>query len=374
MPDVAEGLESGGEQIDPNSDQGFAASLASTLGKELDPAESQRLEEGERSVESGLEVEEPSAPTRDAQGRFAAVDTVVEELAETPPTDEEEPLPAEETPPAEDPWKQRYEELNSVLGRQGQELGELRRALAEREQQPQAPPDLPVLTEEDQSRLDQFISRDPKQAMLWLAENRHDLIEHGYQAWMDTGDPEASSAWTRYQAILASQMSQPQQPVQPGLPPDQAAILQEMSLQRRLVSSLEAVKASAPDWEQIGPHFADAFDAAPDNVKQLVISQDPNLHNAGVFAIISDARVRATQKLASQAAQGGAQRQAEAVAAKTSAGLTRGGMRPVAQRPAVGEAPADETSEQKSERVRAALHQAILNTETTDVMSGLTFE
>jgi hypothetical protein len=149
MPDVTSGLEpdelSG---LDPDSDAGFAARLAQKVqGDDVtDEAKAAiaSLDKGDRSVQAGLQESAPTTP-RDDQGRFAPAAQESEEEEEGAAPDEEE---QEEDDPIARFIEQHgdekeavaaalreKEEAQSLIGRQGNELGETRKReqeLAER--------------------------------------------------------------------------------------------------------------------------------------------------------------------------------------------------------------------------------------------------
>jgi hypothetical protein len=387
MADVASGIETVDESVDPNSDAGFAQSLASAVGGEITPEQAQSLNEGERSIESGLEVEEPGGQPRGLDGKFVAQTPAEEEPAEqTPPGEEEQPTPEEAEAErllagkykTEEELERAYKELESRLGDPNDVSRQLAAMQAElqavreaREERPQALPDLPVVSEEQMARLDGMVAQYGGVGTIqWLAENRPDLLDAGYEAWKATDDPMAEQAHTIYRTALATgAMHQPAAPAQPQRDP----LLEELHMKRRIETALDGVKGAAPDWDQIKPHIHQSFTELPAYLQQDLVADDKTANDRAMFALVQSARVHAREKLAVHAAQAGDEGRAASVAAKQATALATGGLRQVAPAAAGGVPPADETPEQRSERVRAALHDALLNTETTDVREGLTF-
>jgi hypothetical protein len=382
MPDVQSGIEVEEQGvIDPNSDAGFAESLARATGNELPEGEAQRLSEGERSVEAGLEVEEPGGPARGPDGKFTSRTPAEEPVAEQTPPGEVEQTPEEAEAErllagkfkSSEELERGYKELESKLGQRDEaterRIAELEQATREREQRRELPP-LPVASEETMAQLDSMVARNGGvETITWLAENRPDLLEAGYEAWKATDDPRAEQAEMIYRTALATQ---PWQQSAPQAAPQRDPILEELHMKRRLEGQLDVVKSTAPDWDQIKPHVYESFQELPQHLQAGLVAEDPEAIQTSMYALVQTARVKAREKLATFAAQSGEEGRQAQVAAKQATAIATGGLRSVAPAGA-GEAPADETPQEKSERVRAALHAALLGTETADVREGLTY-
>jgi hypothetical protein len=304
MPDVTSGLEpdelSG---LDPDSDAGFAARLAQKVqGDDVtDEAKAAiaSLDKGDRSVQAGLQESAPTTP-RDDQGRFAPAAQESEEEEEGAAPDEEE---QEEDDPIARFIEQHgdekeavaaalreKEEAQSLIGRQGNELGETRKReqeLAERlarlegrlEATPAPTSAPPQISRDD---LDEWIAGENadgsggKDAFLWAAENDPRLIPAVFDIWGQYDAHKAAVTQVRYeQNLLRTEGGEGRQ--ESAAQPAQDPILARMHAQERFESSLDEARSTLndKDWELIKPHMVEAMEHAPEAVGQMVASEDP---------------------------------------------------------------------------------------------------
>lgn len=212
MPDIQEGLEIGGvpqrtyEEGDVNTPGGFEAALGRAVSGEVEqaePSEAETPDEGQPAPDEGDDAEE--AP---------------EETAAQ--------------------WRTRYEEAQRLIGRQGQELGELRSWAAQAEVAPQAPPqqlagplDLEALVEENGGQ----------KVIDWAIDNNPDTIEDVARIWALSGDPEGSVFYADYRAEQARLEQAPQQP-----PQELDPALQDLALQRKLTDVWAEQRATDPQF------------------------------------------------------------------------------------------------------------------------------
>ena len=142
------------EVFDVNTDEGFNQALAAQTGRELSSEQLETLQGSDRSVSSGLEIpSESTQQPRDEQGRFAP--------AAPPEPEVVEGAAPEAAPAQDDPFSSIYEKLSpeeqqeiervrqeaanaqSLIGKQGNEVGELREKLARIEGRLEATPPVP---------------------------------------------------------------------------------------------------------------------------------------------------------------------------------------------------------------------------------------
>jgi len=367
-----EGTDLSPPENDPNSDVGFGALLA----------------------ERGLgPIDEP---TRTDEDRFVDGPAVPPEQA--PP--EEAPSEEGQAPPEQDPavaaflaehggdeqaalaaaLKER-ENAQGLIGRQGQELGDLRQSVARLEgriDQAMAEEAMPVpepMTDEMIAGLENmFEEQGPQQAMEWLAENRPDMIEAGINVWAEQDPFQAGRFASRYDNFLQQEQAlveQQQAPPQPQQVDD--PILAQMRAREQFTMLADGARTqlgiSDEAWpivrDQVVPAFNDP-ETSP-LVKNAIISPDPATQFQGMIEIVRQAHGRAMNS-EQQAAEAQAQQAAadEAEQRKLGAMVASGSLRPAA--------PEGRSVQEMSSEERIALFkQSLLAAPSTSIQDGLTF-
>jgi hypothetical protein len=376
MANIAEGLSQKPEE-DVNSHAGFEAAMA-RKGVEPEAGESST----DTSIASGLTTVEPGGQARDEDtGRFAAAPAAEDKPADTSTPAGEEPV-VEEDPEVkaflakygDDPQKalKAAVELQSTLGRQGSELGTLREQIAELRgmvaatQQPAAAP--AIMTddqiEEQSSALIQ--SRGWQDAATAAANHEHAtgdgrLYRSIFEQW-NLEDP--FSAQTHLADFRAWQREQSR--------PQAAAAdpwVEGMKAQTSVEGTLEALsKEVGPEiWAHIAPKMIEALETMPKNVGEMIASNDPEARLEGARLVADRAARMAGPMAAAPAAAATTTEEGvpASVARKLSgASVATGALRPAAAVPA---------TEQSKEEAIAAFKKELLETETTNVASGLTY-
>jgi hypothetical protein len=390
MPDVTLGLEPDDlSGLDPDSDAGFAARLAQKVqGDDVtDEAKAAiaSLDKGDRSVQAGLQESAPTTP-RDDQGRFAPAAQESEEEEEGAAPDEEE---QEEDDPIARFIEQHgdekeavaaalreKEEAQSLIGRQGNELGETRKReqeLAERlarlegrlEATPAPPPHHPRSAETiwtSGSRARTQTAQGGKDAFLWAAENDPRLIPAVFDIWGQYDAHKAAVTQVRYeQNLLRTEGGEGRQ--ESAAQPAQDPILARMHAQERFESSLDEARSTLndKDWELIKPHMVEAMEHAPEAVGQMVASEDPQTQAGGLRVVIELAKARAVAMSAAKS-----DRKEEQTAKKKAASVATGSLRPVK-----GGSPTSEGEPQTREEIHAAFKKAFRATDTRNVQEAL---
>jgi len=368
-----EGTDLSPPENDPNSDAGFGALLA----------------------ERGLgPIDEP---TRTDEDRF------VDQPAVPPPVEQ---APAEEAPPEggqaepeQDPAVAAFlaehggdaqtaleaalrerEGAQSLIGRQGQELGDLRQSVARLEgrlDQAMAEEAMPVpepMTDEMIAGLENmFEEQGPQQAMEWLAENRPDMIEAGINVWAEQDPFQAGRFASRYDNFLQQEQAMvevQQAPPQPQQVDD--PILAQMRAREQFTMLADGARTqlgiSDEAWpivrDQVVPAFNDP-ETSP-LIKNAIISPDPQTQFQGMIEIVRQAHGRAMNSQQQAAEQQAAQAAAdEAEQRKLGAQVASGSLRPAPE----GKSIQDMTSE---ERI-VLFKQSLLAAPSTSIQDGLTF-
>jgi hypothetical protein len=260
VPDIDEGLEIGGEPVisreegDVNTQSGFEAGIARALtGEAAAPEEG----EGEAAPEEE-EVQAPEAP--------------------------EGPAPEE----PEDNWRERYEEAQKLIDRQGNELGALRAQVQEiwsAQQAPQTPSTGPFNAE---AMLDEYGGQ---QTIHWAIDSAPEHIEEVARAWALSGDPEGAVFYADYraeQARLEYTQAEQQQPE-----PDPA--LNEVAQERKLVQVFKEAREHDPGFSSYEPGIPAALQSTdtPDEIKLMLMSGNLDHMRAGVRHLIPYARLAA---------------------------------------------------------------------------------
>lgn len=385
MADVQSGL-SGDDFTDVNSDAGFMAAVAKSAGVEVAEGQLEQIESRSTSVADGLtETIEESVRARDEKGRFTP---------EAPPAAAEGEAPSGAQGVGLDPEISNYvtrhggdanaalaaalkeaREAQSLIGRQGNDLGAERRArqeLAEKVARlegavmAQRPPErLPIVNTDEIEAVETMVAeRGGHVAMQYILGdnvNRPDLIDHVLKAW-ELDEPVAAAGWNaRYQTHLAhAELRESQAETAPVAVAADNAVAD-------LAQSLDMVKASMPvgEWELVRERLTPLLDDpdTPAVIKTAVVSPDADTQVQGLTGLVKIAKARAIAEVADRAAAEHAEKSRQA---KLSAGVATGSLRPVPE-------PAAEGGAQTREQAVAAFRNALLSTETTSVRDGLTF-
>jgi hypothetical protein len=358
VPDLNEGITVGGEPAVP-------------------------IEEGDVRTQAGFDARLAEAAAR-ARGEEPETPAVEPAAGEQQPT----PEPATQTPPegggeqpegeAPNEWQVRYEEAQKLIGRMGQELGELRSA-QQRQPEPEydpvstAPGEIEGMVEE----------HGPQAVMQWAiqeeARGNAGLIDEVLDAWFDVDPKEARRFEREY--IVARTAPAPSQPA----PLDPA--LQKIVVQNKW----DAMRVQAATGEDgaVDQTLARAINdvlvdpETPDTLRAMIVSGDDNTMQAALPHLVWGARLRVAsgayvgasapaeqggQSSAEQAAAAAeAARKAESQAAKRSTAIVSGA-RSLAP---AGEQPDTEEQTRRREAL-ARFKQSIFDAPSTDISSGLT--
>lgn len=384
MSDVLSGLSvAESASADVNTDAGFMAAVAKQAGVAVPEGELERIESRSTSVANGLTTEE-SVRDRDDRGRFTAAAVEDEGAAPTSDQDVADPeLAAYLNRHGGDPNAalaaavKEAREAQSLIGRQGNELGDIRRREQEYAErlarlegavaaQPRTPTPLPLTSSQDVEAVEQYVAEHGGYAtMAYLHSpeiNRPDLVPAALAAW-GVDDAVSAAGWNaRYQANLVIEEERARQAVSAPAP----APAVQADGASNLASSLDAVKASMPaaEWslvrERLSPLLAE--DGTPEAIKIAVVSPDRATQIEGVKALVAIARGRAIAEATATATSG---RAGEVRQAKLAAGVATGSLRPVPE-------PAANTGTSRADAI-ASFHRTLMSTETTSVADGLTY-
>jgi hypothetical protein len=379
MADVRSGIETGEDEsaLDVNSDAGFNARLAAKVAGEEGISDEAKaaiasLSENDTDVQGGLTYGEESPP-RDGQGRFAPKEPVAEPGEEgAAPADEDEREPAEE-----DPWAVQYREAEKLIGRQGNELGELRQALQEErearlklegrvEATPAAAP-----VQFDREQLEERISgpngdgSGGEAAWEWAANvGDRDLLESVAEIWGEYQPFHAARRWNDFERYLSEYEREAQAPEAPAPDPRLQRIVAERQFGEAFSSArAEVGLADEAQWNVVKEHVNDALTSARPRVLKMIDSSDPQEQQEGIEIILDTAKSRAIAQGVKQVAD---EVQAEKVASKKAASIATGSLRPAKERePASPEV----SREDAIKRFKTS----ILEAETASVADGLTY-
>lgn len=380
-----------GEEIDPNTEAGFYASIAKSAGIELDPAKLQGIAEDDRSISSGLTYPESTPQPRDDSGRFARTE-VTEPAAPVVPATEEGAAPSG----GEDPLAALLEQhggdanaalaavfsdktnLESVLGRQGDELGRLRpleEKIANLEGQitaltataPAAPAAPETFVSEAQIREAITSGEDPSETavgvMDWVIKNAPDMIEETERIWAEF-DPYAALAFRQDRIQFEAEKERQGASPTPTAASDEVTTwVQEQRTKETVNTALTAAFKDVPeaDREALKPLVLAELQSAPQYEKDAINKGDLATKVAAFTNIVTRAQSKVVREATATVAE---QAAAEALAGKEKATVLHGGQQPPAT---------PESEERTPEMVSKLLRDALLATETTSVADGLTY-
>ena len=354
------------EDLDINTDEGFARSLARKTGREeqLDANPVADTPDVQRGLTQG------DQPERGADGRFQKAQPEGDDPgdADQPRGDVDEPA---DEPAADEPQE---DDAQKLIGRQGQELGELRKLAQEQaeriarlegraEATPQSEPeavrlDVPLTDEVSEQLESMFTERGVDATLEQVLSNPtlRPYFEEALEVAADFSVPAAVNWSLEYQTWKRGE-AQPQEPAEPAEPP---AWQQRLELEEQSKAVVAEGQALAGDqWASIADAWPEALNGAPEEVKALLRSEDQSVRAGGLVAI---------NALAAARVQGGAVDAAKAdkaAADKRAASVGTGSQRSVAP------PPREPDSELDSEERIARFKEMFRATETTSVADGL---
>ncbi len=365
-----------GGELDPNSDVDFNTMLAELVGTELTSEQRETLEGSDRTVSKGLTTEESTttsavtpvesegAAPAEAEQQEASTPDPVTTLLEKHGGDAAAALAAQ---------IKETQEAQSLIGRQGAELGNLRPLqdkiaelegrFAEREAAQTAPAALPWVDAQTSEAIDSMVSEQGgRSAMEWVATNRPDLIEPTIDAWVASGDPSALRYVARYEANLAAAGNAQAGEAQAATADPR---LESLVVERSISTALDKAREGMSEgvWEAVKPYLTEQMGAVPETIQQMVVSPDAQTQLEGVKIVLELAKGRAIADATSKAS---AETQNASVEAKKKAMVATGSLRPVAEGKPL-------SAESSTEERTQAFHEALLATETTSVRDGLTY-
>jgi len=363
-------------ESDVNLQAGFDAALAEQAGDEAKQRLEERGEQPDRDVQSALEglTESAEGRPRNERGQFVAAEPESPEEPEEPAAPAEEEPEVEEAPVEPSPLEKQLTDAQQFIGRQSNEVRELREQIAklegrfeERSSQPEAPP-TPLVGGEYEALEEMVEERGGAATIQHLVQiGRGDLIDSALEAW--AAEPEeagkAAVFAARYYSALAAQDAEPAEPATPAQP-DPA--LQGMIQERQIADAASIVQgeleeAQEGSWALIKPVLAQTLSEAPEAIQKMVVSEDANTRVEGlrVAAALAKGRV-----IADATAKAKEDQAAQNKAAKQSAQVATSSLRPVE------EGKAKPISEMSKEEIHETFRKSLLATETTSVADGLT--
>lgn len=379
MANVAEGLGTPAPGENVNSEAGFEAALAAKTGR------TEELEGREPTVSTSIAeglVEAGTTAARDEQtGRFTPAGEEQEGEEETPAEGEEQEEVEDEglSPEVQSLLEkhdgdaeaalaealERHKNAESLIGRQGNDLGKLREELAElrgevkaqRELAPAAQQQAQPMSSED---LEEMVAEHGGQAVaLWAVNNRPDLYDRVHRIWRVDEPDDAADFRLEYKLLQQRQELQAAQAATGTQQPDEWVAAQKQ--QATINATLGAVSTEAEDWDTIAPHMLAALEQVPQRVAAMIVSDDPEERLDAVRIVADKARILSVGKAAAATKQ-----KETAVARKRSATVASGSLRPAGK-------PEGGSEEMTSEERQAAFKKALLETQTTSVSEGLTY-
>jgi len=250
--------------------------------------------------------------------------------------------------------KEQYDNLQSLMGRMSNELGELRQQL-----QPQPEPEPEVytspVTEQIVSEIEEAIQRQGGEAIAqWALVNRPDLYEVVLDVWADSGIPGAARRSAAFDINTRMEIERLER---------EAQAEKEYEASRESIID-ERVSKIAPEFgfeagsPELDALLTETLTAAPDFIKERVVSRDARESEEAIRLIYSLAKAKAGP--AAPAADPAAVAAALA-AGKGQASLGAGGLQRTPDAPGTEQSVAD------------AFHELIMGASRTSVAEGLTF-
>lgn len=386
MPNVAEGLAQAPPEENVNSDAGFEAALARKAGTTDVLAE--RDAPTSTTVADGL-------TTGPAQPFSPAPADTEEDEEDTPAGTTEEENSFHEDPNLNallekhdgDPvaalaeLNERFANAQSLIGRQGHDMGQLRTELAELRGMVQAQRELVTAPQQqpqvfDADDIAELVANQTGQgAALWAVQNGDDrLVEAVIREWSRQAELEGEGtfeplafrqdwiAFKNQQAAAAAEQARTKEP--PKDDPALAWARQQAGVQQ-YSSVLDKVEAESPDWDTFSPHMMSALEQSTPRVLAMVNSSDPEEQYEGTKIVAQTARLIALQNGAATTVANAAGSEA-AEARKNAARVATGSLRPAStQRQSV--------EEMTSEERIALFKKNLMEQTSTSVQDGLTY-
>jgi hypothetical protein len=206
---------------------------------------------------SAEESTTPDERPRDEQGRFIA-----QQPTEAAPEESGESLIAGKFKSVEE-LAAAYQELESFKGRQGSELGELRREiqeLRESQQTPQQQEQYVPVSNELVSQIDELADVNPQQAAVWSLANQPLLYDRVMETWFEN-DPRGASRFEM--ALMRAEL---EAEVKEQIAPIQAPI-QQQTAEAQFAQAWASVTKKFPDMN--GEAVLEAAQAAPEIAEAL---------------------------------------------------------------------------------------------------------
>ena len=350
-----------------NTAAGFMSALATAVGRELTDEELSAVKETSHSTASGLTLsseESPPAP--------------VEEIP-SPAAEEEETAPREEEEES-DPREKQLKDSQAMIGKQGQEIGELRKALQESKEQIARLEGFAASFEQEDEpsfdpamydRVDHIAEERGGREAVQLAAQTGDvnLIDHAVERWLDEEeDPDAMKYAIRWEAWKANNLvdedesEEEEEPEPPAatIPPEiQALAIRER--QQTVLGNLRE-ETGAEKFDAIVPHVKTALEALPESLQQALGAKmmgDEGQIKEAFSAILKLAEPFSTAEATRVVGE-------ERKTAKQAAQVHTGS-RGETKKPAGTGVTKDSTSEEK----REWLHAEILKAPSTSVMDNI---
>lgn len=256
-------------------------------------------------------------------------------------------------------WKAQYDELQKLVGRQSNELGELRKQVSVTPEEVAPPPPATLITSEVVEQIESAIEESGgEQVAYWAATQRPDLYEAVLDAWSEQGGAHARRAAEfniRYQTALEKIEQDKRQEA------DQSFATELESELDKNVNALKPEYGFAENVGEVDKLLSDTLENSSAVVKKLVVSKDPDERDAGLRAVFAEAARKANLSPAESPADK-AERERLLAAAKGGASAIGGGLRPAQPAPVSGD-----------EGVQQALVERMLKAPSTSIAEGLTF-
>lgn len=389
MADVREGLSVGEESgLDPNNTADFEKILEGRgVAKEAGEGLASSTD-----IRSGLTTEEPSQAREPANGRFVAKETPAVDTSATDSDTSE--VDEATTDPKVAAFLAKYDgdsekalkaaaHQDELVGRQGQELGELRSTreeVAELRGQVKAlldtrsaAPVVTLSTEQVAEQVETLIGSEGYFAAATKAANiaAESKDERVYRAVMEQWQLESPMdamdfntdfrLWQREERAKAES--------KPSGPEPWMVTQAEQHRVAGIGAALTEIAAEfdPEDWGKVSEQFDAAMESMPKNVLEMVGSNDAEARSAGVRLVVDRATLLANKAGASAPA---VEKQKEAAAA-VQRKLTGSRVASSALKPAAAKGSKDSPSTR--EEVIADFKRQIVETETTNIASGLTY-
>jgi hypothetical protein len=259
-------------------------------------------------------------------------------------------------------------EAQKQIGKQGNELGELRQAVAKLEGridqaavQPQvAPPQIQMSSEEIENMV---VEHGGLQAATWAANNAPNLLDGILRTWGADEAYDAAVFRQEYLAWKTEQDAAAAAPLTPTVSQTEEYVKNELE-GRRMQASLDAVAQDYESFDDFKELLSDALAASPKLVQKAVVSSDDDEQREALVLVFDRAQAMSQAALKVEAA---AVAKTKATVGKKAAQVITGSLRPATQVTASGDG---QTTRQEEE---ARFKAAILAADTTSISEGLTY-